>query len=162
MWSCNHKTYEMMCHNSVLCDINIELVNTFIVEIRDDISYYSFHIDPTQFSKEDVSCIWIKKVYLFSREGKSFCSMEQRPSWEADNQSASKEIPCHLWNLKVWCSKSWIQGHSDSLHSFLYAFHSNKLRASRMWNMYHACASGCSRFYVELYVSVPPVIMINY
>jgi hypothetical protein len=49
-------------------------------------------------------------------------SMEQRPSWEADSHSVSKEIPCHLWNLKVWCRKSWVQDQSDSLQSFLYAF----------------------------------------
>jgi hypothetical protein len=27
--------------------------------------------------------------------------MEQSPSWEADSQSASQEIPCLLWNPKV-------------------------------------------------------------
>jgi len=28
-------------------------------------------------------------------------SMEQSPSWEANRFSASQEIPCNLWNLKV-------------------------------------------------------------
>ena len=27
--------------------------------------------------------------------------MEQSPSWEANQSSASQEIPCILWNLKV-------------------------------------------------------------
>jgi hypothetical protein len=27
--------------------------------------------------------------------------MEQSPSWEADSQPASQEIPCLLWNLKI-------------------------------------------------------------
>ena len=30
-------------------------------------------------------------------------SMEQSPSWEANRSSASQEIPCILWNLKVCC-----------------------------------------------------------
>jgi hypothetical protein len=29
-------------------------------------------------------------------------SMEQNPSWEADRSSASQEIPCILWNPKVY------------------------------------------------------------
>jgi hypothetical protein len=28
-------------------------------------------------------------------------SMEQSPSWEANQFAASQEIPCILWNLKV-------------------------------------------------------------
>jgi len=34
-------------------------------------------------------------------EGLSPISMEQSPSWEADSHSASQEIPCLLWKLKV-------------------------------------------------------------
>jgi hypothetical protein len=28
--------------------------------------------------------------------------MEQSPSWEVDRSSGSQEIPCILWNLKVY------------------------------------------------------------
>jgi hypothetical protein len=28
--------------------------------------------------------------------------MEQSPSWEADSHSASQEIPCFIWNPKIY------------------------------------------------------------
>jgi hypothetical protein len=45
--------------------------------------------------------------------------MQRKPSWEVISHS---EITCHLWNLKAWCRKSWVQDQPDSLQSFLQAF----------------------------------------
>jgi len=39
--------------------------------------------------------IWSEAEYLL------IYTMEQSPSWEANQFSASQEIPCILWNLKV-------------------------------------------------------------
>jgi len=67
-------------------------------------SWYTLRLLPMQHTMKIQHCKFIKSstlvyvlVYILALTN----STEKSPSWEANNHSASQEIPCLSWNLKV-------------------------------------------------------------